>query len=97
MCSLVEILSIERQPKAHGHTRSKFDVVRESSYAPVIYLGLIHELILAQSKQKGSYLGKGGGVETIFACHFHAYVVAAFRVPCCSSACFGLRIDLVVV
>ena len=97
MCSFIEILSVERQSKAHSHTMSKFDVVRESSDASVIYLRLIHELILVGSEWKGSYLGKGGGVETIFACHFHAYVATALRVPRCSSASLGLRIDLMIV
>ena len=44
VCSFVEILSIERQPKAHSDTGSKFDIVSEGSNAAVIQLGLIHKL-----------------------------------------------------
>lgn len=100
MRSFVEILSVERQPETHSDTRSKFDIIRESSNASVIDLGLIGELSLAiprKSGLSGSYLGKGRGVDTIFACHFHANVVATFRVPRCFGARLGLRIDLVVV
>lgn len=42
--SFVKILSIERQPETHSDTRSKIDIVRESSNAPVIDLGLVREL-----------------------------------------------------
>lgn len=100
MRSFVEILSVKRQPKTHSDTRSKFDIVRESSNASVIDLGLIRKLSLAvpsKSGLSGSYLGKGCGVETIFACHFHTNVVTTLRVPRCFGACLGLRIDLVVV
>ena len=100
MCSFIEILSIERQTEAHGNTRSKFDIVRESSNASVIDLSLKCKLsiaVLTQNVLSGSYLGKGSGVETIFACHFHADIVAAFRVPCCFGARLGLRVDLVIV
>ena len=44
VCSFVEILSIEGQPKAHSDTGSKFDIISEDSNAPVIQLGLIHKL-----------------------------------------------------
>ena len=100
MRSFVEILSVEGQPETHSDTRSKFDIIRESSNASVIDLGLISETSLAIPRISGlggSYLGKGGGVHAIFACHFHADVVAAFRVPRCFGACLGLRVDLVVV
>ena len=52
MCSLVEILSIERQPQAYSDTRSKLDIVRQSSDASVIDFGLICKLGLAVPKKR---------------------------------------------
>ena len=49
MCSFVKILSIERQPKAYSDTRSEFDIVSESSNAPVIQLSLILQDKLSDS------------------------------------------------
>lgn len=91
--SFVEVLSVERQTKTYSDTRSEFDIIRESSNASVIDLSLRRELSLvvqSESVWSGSYLGKGRGVDTIFACHFHTNIVATFRVPRGSGACLGL-------
>ena len=81
MCGFVEILSVQRQPKTNSDTRSEFDVIRESSNASIVDFGLVCELIWefrSRSGQSNAYLGKGRRVKTIFACHFHADVIATF-------------------
>ena len=55
MRSLVEVLSIERDPEAYGHARSKLHIICESSNAPVVDLGLLWYLDLAKVQEYDRY------------------------------------------
>lgn len=100
MGGLVKLLGIERGTNTEGNTLAEKNIVRKSSNATVVDLGLRWCVSICATREflkRSTYLDEGHGVQAVLGSDLEADCVAALGVPGGLGAGLNLAVDLVVV